>query len=237
LRTSFLRRSFAVFNVALYPSYFSYPLYSGYPVPYQSGDYSPYLYADPAAAYPHATDAVQVYTALAEPSAPPPQQPAVPDLPPPPADDGSVCFEVSPPAAEIILDDRYLDKADELMHSEVPASAGRHLLEIRVALEGTFTQVAVSPHKVTTARMTLGAPAAPYPRIGRLRLQVDPPGAVIYLDGACAAVAESVQPVFLSLTPGQHRVQLVMPGFKGYGADVTVPEEGEALVSAHLARE
>ncbi len=240
-RTSFLRRSFVFFNVALYPSYFPYPLYpynpaySG-PFPYQSGYDSPYVYADPAAAYPSATDAVQVYTAPAEPAAPPPRQPAVPDVPPPPADDGSVRFEVSPPEATIMLDDWYLGEAHELANREVPASAGRHLLAVRVGVEGTFTQVAVSPHKVTTVRVTLEAPAVPHPRIGRLRLQVNPPGAAIYLDGAFAAVAESAQPVF-SLPPGQHRVQLVMPGYKGFGANVTVPEEGEAVVSAQLARE
>lgn len=230
-------RSFLFFNLALFSPYAYYPYYPMYPPspPYDPGYSAASLYPQPgySAAPP---DDLQVYTAPPEPPVATHSGPQ--SLPPPaPADDGSLRFEVSPPAAEIMLDERYLGKADELMHSEVPASAGQHLLAIRVGVEGTFTQVAVSPHKVTTVRVTLAAPAVPHPRIGRLRLQVDPPGAAIYLDGAFAAVAKSTKPTVLPLPPGQHRVQLVMPGHKGYGADVTVPEEGEAVVSAQLARE
>lgn len=233
-------RSFVFFNLApfspyaYYPLYPYYPMYPPYPV-YDPGYSAPSLYSEPG--YPAAPpDDVQVYTAPPEPPVATHSGPQ--SLPPPaPADDGSLRFEVSPPAAEIMLDERYLGKADELMHSELPVSAGQHLLAIRVGVEGTFTQVAVSPHKVTTVRATLATPAIPHPRIGRLRLQVDPPGAAIYLDGAFAAVAQRARPVVFSLPLGQHRVQLVMPGHKGYGADVTVPEEGEAVVSAQLARE
>ncbi len=233
----FRHRSFRFFNLALFPPYAYYPyspMYPPYPF-YDPGYSASSLYPEPG--YPAAPpDDVQVYTAPPEPPVATHSGPQ--SLPAPaPADDGSIRFEVSPPAAELMLDERYLGKADELMHREVPAPAGQHLLAIRVGVEGTFTQVAVSPHKVTTVRVTLAAPAAPHPRIGRLRLQVDPPGAAIYLDGAFAAVATSAEPTVLPLPPGQHRVQLVMPGHKGYGADVTVPEEGEALLSAQMARE
>lgn len=237
----FRSRSFVFLNVALYPPYSYYPLYPYYPmdpaysVPYEPSYYAPSLYSEPGGGYP--VDAVQVYTAPAESPPAPPQQPAVPDLPPPPAEDGSVRFEVSPPEAEIILDDQYLGMADALMQSEMPAAAGRHLLEIRVGVEGTFTEVRVSPHGVTTVRVALDAPTAAPPKSGWLRLKVTPPGAALYLDGAFAAVAKSTQPTLLPLPPGPHRVQLVMPGYKGYGADVTVPEEGEAVVSAQLAWE
>ena len=237
----FRPRSFVFLNVALYPPYSYYPLYPYYPMypaysaPYGPSYDAPSLYADPGGGDP--ADAVQVYTAPAESPPPPPQQPAVPDVPPPPAEDGSVRFEVSPPEAEIILDNQYLGTADVLRHSGMPAAAGRHLLEIRVGVEGTFTEVRVSPHKVTTVRVALDASTPASPKIGWLRLKVTPPGAAIYLDGAFAAVAKSAQPILLPLPPGPHRVQLVMPGYKGYGAEVTVPEEGEAVVSAQLARE
>ena len=49
------------------------------------------------------------------------------------ADPAAVC---APARAEMMLDDRYLGKADEVMRREVPASAGRHLLGIRVGVEG-----------------------------------------------------------------------------------------------------
>ena len=233
-----------------YPVYPYYPMYPAYPVPYYPGypgaDY-PYPYADPigASSQPPLTD-VQVYTAPPEPPSAPYRQPAAPTPenfpPPPPLDDGSLRFEVSPPEAKIFIDDRYVGDARELANiAEITASAGRHLLEIRVGAERTFTEVVVSPRSVTPVRWALVAPTggdtALTPENGRLRLQVSPPGTAIYLDGAFATVAESVKGVSLRLSPGQHSVQMVMPGYKGYAADVTVPNGGEAVIEVQLARE
>lgn len=230
-----------------YPSYQPYPAYAlpyapGYPV----GDY-PYLYSDPVgvSSQPAPSDVV-VYTAPPDPPSAPQRQPAAstPETlsPPLPLDDGSLHFEVSPGEAKIFIDGRYIGEAHELANiAEITASAGRHLLEIRVGTERTFTQVVVSPHRVTPVRLSLaaptGAPAGLKPENGRLRVQVTPPGAAIYLDGAFAIIAESAQPVSLRLSPGQHRVQVVMPGYKGYAADVTVPEAGEAVVVVQLVQE
>ena len=233
-----------------YPPYPYYPMYPAYSVPYYPGypgaDY-PYSYAEPVGASSQSpfTD-VQVYTAPPEPPSAPYRQPAAPTLenlpPPPPLGDGSLRFEVSPPEAQIFVDDRYVGDARELANiAEITASAGRHLLEIRVGNEKTFTEVAVSPHRVTPVRWALVAPTgddtAPSPENGRLRLQVSPPGAAIYLDGTFATVSESDHPVSLRLSPGQHRVQMVMPGHKGYAADVTVPDGGEAVIDVQLPRE
>ncbi len=232
-----------------YPPYPYYPMYPAYPVPYPGypgADY-PYPYAEPAGASSQSpfTD-VQVYTAPPEPPSAPYRQPAAPtleNLPPPlPLGDGSLRFEVSPPEAQIFIDNRYIGNARELANiAEIAASAGRHLLEIRVGNEKTFTEVAVSPHRVTPVRWALVAPTggdtALSPDNGRLRLQGSPPGAAIYLDGAFATVAESNYPVSLRISPGRHRVQMVMPGYKGYAADVTVPDGGEAVIDVQLARE
>jgi len=162
--------------------------------------------------------------------------------PPLPLDDGSLHFEVSPGDAKIFIDDRYIGEAHELATiAEITAPAGRHLLEIRVGTERTFTQVAVSPHRVTPVRLSLAAPTGTggplKPKNGWLRVQVTPPGAAIYLNGAFATIAEGAQPVSLHLSPGRHRVQVVMPAYKGYTADVDVPEAGEAVVAVQLALE
>src|SRR3990172_9868496 len=106
-----------------------------------------------------------------------------------PRDDGSLHFEVSPPEAKIFLDDRYIGEARELANiAEITASAGRHLLEIRVGAERTFTEVVVAPRKVTPVRWAPAAavadPVAMKPESGRLRLEVAPPGTAIYLDGS-----------------------------------------------------
>ena len=254
----FNHRSFVVFNLGgfVYPPYFyysPYPYYpppAAYPMPYDPGYYGvgyQQPYADPFGGYSQATpNDVLVYTA---PPMPPPTQmpqPAAPTpenlSPPLPLDDGSLHFEVSPAEAKIFIDDRYLGKAHELANvAEITASAGRHLLEFRLGTERTFTEVVVSPRRITPVRLTLdaptGAPAALNSEGGRLRVQVAPPGAAIYLDGAFARAAESAQSLSLRLSPGRHRVQIVMPGYKGYAADVTVPDGGEAAVAVQLPRE
>ncbi len=252
----FHNRSLILFNFSgfAYPSYPYYPIYPyyppypTYPMPYDPG-YSGanYPYPAPVEAYTQtAPDVVQVYTAPPEPTPISPRQlmAPTPQSPPPsePRDDGSLHFEVNPPEAKIFLDDRYIGEARELANiAEITASAGRHLLEIRVGAERTFTEVVVAPHKVTPVRWSPTAPVADpvavEPESGRLRLEVAPPGTAIYLDGSFATIAESSQPVSLRLPPGRHRVQMVMPGFKGHTADVTVPQGGEAVVAVQLARE
>ena len=250
--------SFVFFNLggfgyppsSYYPPYPYYPPPPAYPIRYDPGYYGvdyQYPYADPFGTYPQSTpNDVLVYTA---PPMPPPTQkpqPAAPTpdhlSPPLPLDDGSLHFEVSPAEAKIFIDDRYLGNARELANvAEITASAGQHLLEFRQGTERTFTEVIVSPHRITRVRLALDVPTEASAPLnsegGRLRLQVAPPGAAIYLDGAFVRAAESAQPLSLRLPPGRHRVQIVMPGYKGYAADVTVPDGGEAVVAVQLARE
>lgn len=264
LRTPFVglhrfnNRSFVFFNLGGfgYPSYFYYPHYPYYPppqaylMPYDPGSYGvdyQYPYADPfGASLQPAPNDVLVYTAPPEPPAAQRPQPAVPTpdtlSPPLPLDDGSLHFEVSPAEAKIFIDDRYLGKAHELANvAEITASAGRHLLEFRLGTERTFTEVVVSPHRITPVRLALDVPieasATLSSESGQLRLQVAPSGAAIYLDGAFVRAAGSTQPLSLRLPAGQHRVQIVMPGYKGYASDITVPDGGEAVVTVQLARE
>jgi hypothetical protein len=151
-------------------------------------------------------------------------------------------FDVSPPEAKVFLDNRYLGEAHELRNiAEITASAGRHLLEIRIDTERTFTEVTVSPRKVTPVQWTLAPPPVPPDAMmaegGRLRVQVAPPGAAIYVDGVFSTVADLAQPPSLSLSPGHHRVQVVLPGYKAYSTDVIVQASGEAVVNVRLARE
>ena len=99
----------------------------------------------------------------------------------------------------------------------------------------------VSPRKVTPVRWALTPSPVPPDAMmaegGQLRVQVAPLGAAIYVDGAFSAVAELAHPPSLSVSPGHHRVQVLMPGYKVYSTDVIVPESGEAVVEVQLARE
>jgi hypothetical protein len=245
--------NFSGFVYPSYPYYPVYPYYGAYPaysMPYGPG-YSTgedaALYSEPVAVSPRRpADNVLVFTAPPEPPPVPSPQASVsiPERSPPPlpVGDGSLHFEVSPGDARIFLDDRYLGEAHELRNiAEITATAGRHLLEIRVGRDRTFTEVVVAPHQVTPVQWTLDVSAAPAvsrtPETGRLRIRVSPPGAAIYLNGVFATVAQSGHSTSLDLSPGRHHVEVVMPGYRRYAAHVTVPGAGEAIVAAQLARE
>ncbi len=233
-----------------YPYYPSYSSYPAYPETYDPGyAAAPYgdPYPDPGWSYTQRpADTVQVYTAPLEPAPIPQPQPptGTPDRPVPrePLEDGSLRFEVSPEETRVFLDERYLGEARDLADTqEMAISAGQHLLEFRLGRERTFMQAVVSPRKVTTIRLALDlpttSPAALRAETGLLRLQVAPIGSAIYLDGALAVVARGSDPVSLPLAPGQHSVQIVMPGHREYGTVVTVPERGEAVLAVRLTRE
>ena len=257
----FHHRPFFFFNLGGFVPYFHSPYYSYQPYPYYPpypaypiaygasypGVSAPYPYFDPVGVYPQTSAGdVQVYTALPEPAPAPLREPASQTqeypLLPPSLDDGSLRFDINPADAQVFLDGRYVGEAHELRNiAEIPASAGRHLLEIRVGTESSFTAVAVSPGKITPVRFTLPSSGATSEATGavsgRLQVQVTPPGGAVYLDGVFSTVAGSSQPASLILSPGPHRVQVVMPGYKAYSESVTVPEGGEAAVSVQLTEE
>lgn len=260
----FRHRSTAFVNVTglVYPYYSYYP-YSYYPPygydPYYSpnqayswpyaaaypGPDYPVEYPQPAGAYAYAaTDNVQVYVAPPEPTPPPHPTAPMPDRPLPqePPGDGSVNLQVSPPEARISLDGQFIGEAHEVARiAEIPVAAGRHLLEIRVGAERTFMNVVVSPGRTTPVRLALDAPgvtpAALNPEDGVLRVQVSPTGAAIYVNGIFAGIAAPAEALALRLPSGRHRVQIVLPGYKGYDGKVTVPERGPAILAVRLTPE
>jgi hypothetical protein len=151
-----------------YPPFPYYPSYPSAPIPYDPGYPAvdvPYPYPDPVATYERPIrDNVQVYTAPPDPAPASPHQPwptPGPPAPPPQLDDGSLHFEINPPEAKVFLDERYLGEAHELRDiAEITAPAGRHLLEIRTDMERTFTEVVVTPRKVTQIYWPPAATAA-----------------------------------------------------------------------------
>jgi len=241
--------SYYPYHYPPYPSYGYDPYYSPYPAysaPYDSGYSSsayPVAYPQSAGTYAYgASDNVQVYVAPPEP--PPPPTAPMPERSSPqqPPGDGSVNLQVSPPEAKVVLDGRYIGEAHEVARiAEIPVAAGRHLLEIRVGAERTFMDVVVSPGRTTPVRLTLDAsgdtPATLHPEDGVLRLQASPGGAAIYVNGAFAGIAAATEALALHLPSGRHRVQIVLPGYKGYDGTVAVPERGPAILAVQLAPE
>jgi hypothetical protein len=234
-----------------YPPYGYDPYYSPYPAepsPYvvgSPGPAYPVAYPQPAATYRHdAADNVQVY--VAPPDPPPPPQPTapIPDRPQPhqPPGDGALNVQVSPHDARITLDGQYIGEAGEVARiAEIPVALGRHLLDIRVGAERTFMDVVVWPGRTTPVRLALDAPgaipAAQVAEQGVLRVQASPTGAAVYVNGAFSGVTVTAEPLSLPLPTGRHRVQIVLPGYKGYDGNVTIPERGPAILAVRLTPE
>jgi PEGA domain len=126
-----------------YPVAYGYPYYYGYPYPYDP--YDPYAYPD---YYPPDPPPAYSYPVPNPSSAYPPQsgyyesdsgQQSVVAQPGTPS--GGVSFEISPAAAEVVIDGKYVGRVSDLGPTTQPAALtpGRHHIEIRAAGYQTMT--------------------------------------------------------------------------------------------------
>lgn len=98
---------------------------------------------------------------------------------------------------------------------------------------GTF----MPPH--TPAPTTPGAPAraaeAAPQTVGTLDLQVQPPDAVVRIDGERWVTADHGRFV-VQLRAGAHRLDISAAGYRGYETDLVVPENGSIQLTVMLTR-
>lgn len=90
----------------------------------------------------------------------------------------------------------------------------------------------------TSSQVAIAAPPVP-PSAGAavqqaasLQVESSPPGADIYVDSAIAGRT----PALLTLKPGAHSIQVVMPGYKDWVTNVSVTAGAQQQISATLAR-
>jgi hypothetical protein len=76
-------------------------------------------------------------------------------------------------------------------------------------------------------------PAEPSPS-GELRLQVSPVDASVYVDGEFRGTGREA--ATLALAPGQHRVEVVRPGYRTVEHDIEVASQGVAELTVDLKR-
>jgi hypothetical protein len=69
---------------------------------------------------------------------------------------------------------------------------------------------------------------------GELRLQVSPVDASVYVDGEFRGTGREA--TTLDLAPGQHRIEVVRPGYRTAERDIEVASEGVAELTVDLER-
>jgi tetratricopeptide (TPR) repeat protein len=109
---------------------------------------------------------------------------------------------ITPEGAAVVIDGRLVGSAPL---APVLVAAGHRVIELSAEghhpLRREITAIAGEPLALTIA-------LEPLPRTGRLRLQVTPPGALVWLDGRAAGSA----PLELELQQGGHTLEAAAPG-------------------------
>jgi hypothetical protein len=128
---------------------------------------------------------------------------------------------IAPSGAAVVIDGRLVGTAPL---SPVHVAAGHRVIEVSAEgyhpLRREMTAIAGEPRALTLALEAL-------PRTGRLRLQVTPPGALVWLDGRAAGSG----PLELELRQGGHVLEVGAPGFRKSRSEVVIVA-GEARTTA-----
>lgn len=82
--------------------------------------------------------------------------------------------------------------------------------------------------------VTLGEGRSGASAVGRLRLDVEPEDASVYVDGAFRGTGREA--TSLSLAPGRHRVEVVRPGYRTDERDVEITLDEPTEISVRLVR-
>lgn len=98
---------------------------------------------------------------------------------------------------------------------------------------------APSSGRVPGAPGVPGAPDAPLPGTGFLIVEIEPAGASLYVDGRRVGTTEvsDGQGRWVALTPGEHRVDIVHPGYAPLVAAVVIVPGQTSVLRSRLARE
>jgi serine/threonine-protein kinase len=130
----------------------------------------------------------------------------------PPPDEGGATWEISP--AEIAA------KAREAAPQRATAGRMAALAKLTAAL-----LLIAAVGLLARTRMKSPPPAAAAVAVTRLRIESDPNGAAIWLDGAESGTSpRSVEGV----RPGRHTVRLAAPGFADAELGIVVPADGDS---------
>lgn len=88
-----------------------------------------------------------------------------------------------------------------------------------------------APIEVSSSAPAQPSSTAP-PSASSLKIDSTPPGAEIFIDSSAAGHT----PALINVQPGTHSVQVVLPGFKDWVSNVTVPPASQQQLNANLSR-
>lgn len=156
---------------------------------------------------------------------------------------GAVKFRTSnktEKSAGVWIDGKYIGYVSELHgYDKVTLLPGMHEIVVRQAGYSDFQQkINVQPSTRITIRLALKKdPRVEYAKNpAELKLNVTPPGAGVFLDGAFAGYGQEFQGVgrAMLVNPGTHQIKFVLPGFEDFETQVNLAAKQKSAVKATL---
>ncbi len=144
---------------------------------------------------------------------------------------GALQVVTSPGGADLYLDNIYLGKTSTAVGS---IATGTHVVTLKhYGYQDLTGQVMVEDGKTTYLSFTL----IPFtePTTGNLRIESDPTGAGIYIDGVYKGVTSAGElTIFTGIAPGPHTVDLKLSDYQGYSDTVGIVAGNTSTISANL---
>jgi len=143
-------------------------------------------------------------------------------------------------SAGVWIDGKYVGYVSELHgYDKVSLLPGMHDIVVRQAGYLDYEQkINVQPATRITIRFALKKdPRADYAKNpAELKLNVTPPGAGVFLDGAFAGYGQEFQGVgrAMLVSPGTHQIKFVLPGFEDYETQVNLVAKKKSEVKVSL---
>jgi len=166
-------------------------------------------------------------------------------------------LDVQPPETAVFLDGEYLGLAHSLWERAISAEAGEHLLQLTLDNFTAHFTVHVGPGAITYFSRNLLGTAPGEAHLGNptfstiaqpeelcpaelseglLKVEVEPEGAMVFLDGNALGSADGLKDAGVVLPEGSHRIRVEMAGYQTHEECVQVTCEQPATLDVDLVK-
>jgi hypothetical protein len=142
---------------------------------------------------------------------------------------GSIRISSTPSASDIHVDNRLVGITPQTIGG---ISAGQHQVMLtKQGYENYMAQITVTTGNTTDLNAVLNQKQAAIPPSGSIRISSTPSSASVYLDNRLSGVTpETIN----GITPGQHQLKILKPGYLGVTKSVSVTDKQVATVNVVL---
>jgi len=168
---------------------------------------------------------------------------------------GILVIQVTPNNVEIYVDGSFIGTANNFREpARVLVPSGSHVVEFRYnsSISTTTTYVASGSESVVSGQfspiprsskkssMPLSYKYSPTVYLqdstGLLKLDAEPAGARIYIDGKPLGTAMELKNGVIALSTGSHNIRVIAAGYSTYQGKVNIPENGKIELSIYLEK-